>query len=175
MQELKQSIIDKAINGDQDAFERLYRYYLQPIYAFVALRIGARQDVEDVTQQIFIKVLKNIKKFNGLSSLTTWIYKIAYHCVVDFYRKRKIELPIDENKIVFLDDLEKTNMSLQEEKINKVNKILTKLPKNYAEVIKLRFLQNQSIKETANILGISENNVKVRQFRALQKASNLNI
>jgi len=50
MQELEQSIINKAKNGDRDAFERLYRHYLQPIYAFVALRVGARQDVEDVTQ-----------------------------------------------------------------------------------------------------------------------------
>ena len=120
-------------------------------------------------------MLKNIKKFNGLSSLTTWIYKIAYHSVIDFYRSHKIEMSIDENKIAFLDDLQKANLDLQQEKIDKVNKILAKLSKNYAEVIKLRFLQNQSIKETANILGISENNVKVRQFRALQKASNFNI
>jgi RNA polymerase sigma-70 factor (ECF subfamily) len=165
-QEVK--LVTTAVAGDNEAFAILYKMYIHKIYAYCVVKVGIPQEAEDITEQVFVRALKNIAKFRQDSSFLTWIYTIARHLVIDFYRKKKL-LPLKEEQLEANPE-EKTSEEELDKKQKQVREILDKLPENYAKVLQLRFLQNQTVKETANILGISENNVKVRQVRALQKA-----
>jgi len=120
-----------------------------------------------------MKAFKNMHQFEGRSSFTTWVYAIARNVLMDFLR--------DKYKMIFSNEeltdgeVKTESSSIQERKQRKVENLLAQLPDKYSQVLRLRFLQNLSITETAQVLGISENNVKVCQLRALQKAKVLKI
>lgn len=167
------ALAQKAKAGDRQAFTLLYRQLVGAIYAYFFVRLGAKLDAEDLTEQVFMKAFKNMHQFEGRSSFTTWVYAIARNVLMDFLR--------DKYKMIFSNEeltdgeVKTESSSIQERKQRKVENLLAQLPDKYSQVLRLRFLQNLSITETAQVLGISENNVKVCQLRALQKAKVLKI
>ncbi|MBI4159946.1 sigma-70 family RNA polymerase sigma factor [Candidatus Wolfebacteria bacterium] len=71
------------------SLELLIRRYLKPIYGFTYRYVGAGQDTEDVTQETFVKVWRNLKKFDQNKSFKTWIFSIAKNTAIDFLKKKK--------------------------------------------------------------------------------------
>lgn len=84
-----QELVLNYFNGDLESLEILIRRYLKPIYSFVCRYIGNKQDAEDVTQVVFVKVWRNLKKFDREKSFKTWIFSIAKNSCIDFLRKKK--------------------------------------------------------------------------------------
>ena len=167
-------LASQAIAGDKESFALLYRQWVGKIYAYLMVRLGAKQDAEDITERVFLKAMQKMKNFQQKSSFATWVYAIARNELVDFYRRKKWQpIQIDLEQYPDKQCYQKATDSLQQQKQKRVEKILQQLPEDYRQVLQLRFRQNLSIKETAQVLGISENNVKVRTKRALEKARNL--
>ncbi len=160
-------LIEKAKQGDVDAFEELISTYQRMIYNYCYRMSGNLHDAEDLTQEVFIKVYKSLRKFKGKSQFSTWIYRIAHNTCVDRHRKKR---PTDDN-MIFLDNEKeyRTLISdsyipeeelLSKEKQDIIQKCIDSLKPEYRSVIILRDIQNYSYKEIATILDIPLGTVK---------------
>uniref|UniRef100_A0A7V0Z432 RNA polymerase sigma factor n=1 Tax=candidate division WOR-3 bacterium TaxID=2052148 RepID=A0A7V0Z432_UNCW3 len=157
-------IIDEAKNGCDSAVEELCRYLYVKIYGYVFYRIKHREDAEDLTSEVVLKIIKNLKNQRG--NFYAWIYKIAGNAVIDYYRRKRSgfgisyedlpqELPSDDNHKEIL-------------QVDRLKEAMANLTKEQADVITLRFIQEYGIKEVAQIMKKSVGAIKVLQFRALK-------
>ena len=163
----EQKEIEKA-QGNPRAFSVLYERYYREIYLFVFKRVGNESATEDVASQIFIKCLTNLKKykFKGVP-FSAWLYRIASNEVNLYYRSTK------KQRFVSLDDGGVERLSSTED-IPGIDPhilagILDQLKDKEVELLELRYFESHSIKEVADILNISESNVKVKVFRLIAK------
>ena len=85
-------IIQQALRGDDLAFKRLMGKYHDAIFNFIHRMIRDREQVEDLTQEAFIKAFSSLKSFNEEYAFSTWLYKIATNNCIDYIRKRKLQM-----------------------------------------------------------------------------------
>lgn len=157
---------------DKKALEKLYSENFSKLYIYVRHKVDTDERAEDICSESFVKAFEKIDSFKGKSSFKTWLYTISRNLIFDWYRVKGKETSLDEERLGF---------NPREEKIFKksnkagklVNMILSNLKENYQEVLELRFLTSLSIKETAKVMGVTVNNVKVLQNRALKKAQKI--
>lgn len=149
----------------------IYRLYYLDVYKFIISYSGNQNDSEDLTQEVFIRVLKNLSKHNYSASTKTWIFSIAKHVVIDHYRKSKFTIALKEGFFKQLVSNERVPIDYVEhnELKNYVHETISKLKPNYRLVLILRGINEFSIKETAEILDFSESKVKVVYHRALKQ------
>jgi RNA polymerase sigma-70 factor, ECF subfamily len=176
--------LDLLRAGDRKEQVRLVDYYSSPVYRIAMNILNSAQDAEDILQETFINVFHGLSSFEGRSSLTTWIYRIAVNETLMLIRKRKgIEISIDEddeeggatppNEIIDWSNLpEKELLSNEMRKV--LNKEIGLLPDRLRIVFVLRDMEDLSIRDTAQTLGLSESAVKTRLLRArLQLRENI--
>jgi len=90
MQEISDNeIVRKYLKGDEEALEVLIKRYLKPIYSFVYKNIGDSEAAEDIAQETFVKMWKNLKKFDKQKKFSAWLFTIAKNASVDFLRRKK--------------------------------------------------------------------------------------
>ncbi|MGD6782001.1 RNA polymerase sigma factor [Sutcliffiella horikoshii] len=152
----------------------IYNKHHLDVYRFLIYFSGNQNDAEDLTQEVFIRVLKNLPNFNCTNNLKTWIFSIAKHVAIDHYRKRKFATIFREG---FFKQLESNNKKPDEEyEINEMKELvhdaISKLKPSYRAVVILRGINEFSIKETSEILKCSESKVKVDYHRALKTLKN---
>ncbi|MBI2463353.1 RNA polymerase sigma factor [Candidatus Peregrinibacteria bacterium] len=172
------AFIERARNGDTEAFLRLYDLYFDRIFKFVYYKVGHHEEAEDITQDTFLKAIEGIKNFEGRSKFLSWLMQIAKFTIMDYFRHKykyptvELEdyLASFEDNFDFDDDSEAADQKFKE---NKLRALLSKLPENYRQVLECRFLENLTLKETAERMQTNLNNVKILQYRALAKASQL--
>ncbi|MBV8084415.1 MAG: sigma-70 family RNA polymerase sigma factor [Chloroflexi bacterium] len=156
-----------------DDFTAVYEAHAGRIYGFVYSQVGNREEAEDLTSQVFLKVYNSLNRFEGRGSLEGWLFQIARVTVNDHWRERyrlpAVPLP-DGLDVV---DTEVPPDFNRADREARVRRILELLPPNYRMVLEHRFLKRASVKETAAALQLTETNVKVLQFRALRKAAEL--
>ncbi|WP_027962976.1 RNA polymerase sigma factor [Halalkalibacillus halophilus] len=148
-----------------------YKQYNHDVYNFLIYYTG-RNDPEDLVQEVFIKALKGIKRFDGKSSPKTWLFSIARNVAIDEARKRKRKaadqaVPIDDHYEIGHIDTPESIFQKDEEKQELYNLICT-LKKSYQEVIMLRAIQDLSVDETASVLNWSNQKVRTTYSRALK-------
>ncbi len=155
----------------EDRIIEIYRDHYLDVYRFIICFSGNQNDSEDMTQEVFIRVLKNLSKFNHTVSLKTWIFSIAKHVAIDHYRKTKFISTIKDGFFKQLRSNEKNpnEVAEQNEMKNYVQDAISKVKPNYRAVLLLRSINEFSIKETAEILECSESKVKVDYHRALKE------
>jgi RNA polymerase sigma-70 factor (ECF subfamily) len=157
-------------------FQQFYQENLGLIYRHVYNQVGIREEAEDLTSQIFLKVVNSIDHERSRLSMKKWLYLIARSIIADYLRAQ-YRLPkssLDELLEAGWEgpaELEVIAPSNRAEE--RVERLLQALPEKYREVLKCRFLLKLSVKATALKLGVTEANVKVMQFRALKRAANL--
>jgi RNA polymerase sigma-70 factor, ECF subfamily len=170
-------LVKKALTGDKKAFARLYQQYFEPIYRFCFYKTSKKKAAEDLTQDVFLKVLESLQNFKAESSFKNWIYGIAKNTVMDYYRKHyeinKIALE-EWHWIEYLVLSDKEREKALNKKQKKVKSILKALKPKYKKVLNLRFLKGYTIKEVAKELNLTQGNVKVIQYRAIKKLKKLN-
>lgn len=149
----------------------IYKHYYLDVYKFIICYSGNQNDSEDMTQEVFIRVLKNLSKYNYSASLKTWIFSIAKHVAIDHYRKNRFTRTLKEGFFKQLISNEKGPIEYveQNEMKNYINKTISKINPNYRMVLILRGINEFSIKETAQILNYSESKVKVVYHRAIKE------
>lgn len=188
----ERTLIIQAQEGNKTAMELLYRSTIDYIFKFVRSSLQDIDITEDVVSKIYLNAFTNLNKFRNESSFKTWLHIIARNEIYHQYTSNGIarrHLNIDENYLQSSDYIIGQNQkiddyqSVEEEEEarmikedmleNQVEKVLSVLKPRYAEVLKLRFISSFSIKECAEILGVTENNIKVLQNRALKSAGKL--
>jgi len=173
-------LVNRANDGQEQALVQLYQRYLSPIYRYCYCQCGHRPSAEDLASDIFLKMVRQLSSFRGDASFKNWLYAIAKHTIADYWRK-EYKTP---TQLMDPDDMDRLTGGQQAETVEEIDglnqtdeqqvkKILDSLPANYRQVLQCRFLDCQSIVETATTLNETEANVKVLQHRALKKAQEL--
>lgn len=169
--------VEALARGDQQAFARFVDAYSNYIYRLALKMLGDPQDAEDVLQNTFLKVLENIGNFEARSKLSTWVYRIAVNEALMILRKRKKQGTVstdfesdDEEDVkphTFIDwcCLPEDTLLDAEMRVY-LDKAIQKLPEKLRLVFILRDIEGLSIRETSEVLGISEAAVKTRLLRA---------
>jgi RNA polymerase sigma-70 factor (ECF subfamily) len=170
--------VARAKNGDQKAFSELVKAYSERIYNLGLRILRKKEDAEDILQETFLTVIQKIDTFDGRSSFFTWLYRIATNEALMKLRKKKlryVDLPenpdIKENieSKAFIDWSQDTSLNVQNKEVKKIlDDAINELSEIYKTVFILRDIEQLSIKETSEILNITEENVKIRLRRARQ-------
>lgn len=148
--------------------ESWFSEYNDDIYNYLVYYTGSL-DVEDLVQEVFIKALKGMKSFKGLSTPKTWLFTIARNTALDYYRKKKHESAVsyDDLENFTCEDRPGSNVMFSVEMLDLYNAV-NRLNKNYRDVVILRGIRDLSSSETAEILKWSETRVNVTLHRALK-------
>lgn len=170
-QQIDPEIVRKAKDGHTEALGRLYDFYITRVYRFVYFRVSSREDAEDLTEQIFVKVLVAVRAYEdrGLP-FEAWLFRIARNEVTDYYRKRRAEkVPLEA--IAELPDTAPDPESVTQQKMayQEVMAALPKLPKQYREIIMLKFIDDLENDDISEVLGKPVSHIRVLQSRALAK------
>ena len=169
-------ILQRARQGDRNAFAELVKMYGDRIYGLALRMTGNEKDAEDVYQDTFLMALRKLDQFKGESSFFTWVYRIAINMAISKIKQRKKNF--SENGLEDPDfdrlhqepqkswpDIELTQVD-RERFRKKLSKALEKLPEIYRTVFILRDMHGLSTEETARILEITPSNTKIRLMRA---------
>jgi RNA polymerase sigma-70 factor (ECF subfamily) len=163
------NLVQRARQGDQEAFAQLYETHFDKIFRYVVLKIRNQTEAEDMTQQVFVKAYESIGSYQPQGvPFTAWLFRIAHNQMVDYVRKesKKPTVPLDESLPIMDDsDLEHdVETKIEMEKVVVATKQLTKAQR---EVISLRFAGGLSITEAARTMRKSEGAIKALQHSAI--------
>ena len=170
--------IDLLRKGDQAEFTRLVEAYSVQIYRLAIRMLATPADAEDVLQNTFLKAFQHMEGFEGRSSLSTWLYRIASNEALMLLRKRRPEVELDDtgSQEDFMREYTPLQLAdwgplpeevyLSAESKDILDKAVQLLPASLRIVFILRDLQDLSIQETAETLDLSEGAVKTRLLRA---------
>lgn len=168
-------LIDNALSGSQVAYDKLMKKYYQLIYNLVYRMISKKEDVEDLTQEAFIKAFHSLKNFDKQFAFSTWLFKIATNNAIDYLRKKKLytfsidkQIESEESDFKFeIPDSEfkpdKFIMESQKKKI--ILEAIDSLPDKYKDVIVLRHQKEMEYEEIAKALNLPLGTVKAHIFR----------
>jgi RNA polymerase sigma-70 factor (ECF subfamily) len=168
-------LIDDAIAGKQEAYERLMKKYRQLIYNLIYRMIRNKEDVQDLTQEAFIKAFNSLDKFDKQFSFSTWLFKIATNNCIDYLRKKKLhtfsidkDISNDDDDYQFeIPDNERTpdKNLLDKERKKILEEAIENLPNKYKSVILLRHRDEKDYEEIAKKLKLPLGTVKAHIFR----------
>lgn len=165
-------LVERAQGGDKEAFLVLYNRYLTIVYNRVKSRVPQR-DAEDVTQEIFIAVVRSLDRFEYRSKFSTWLYTIVSRQIADYHRKAYRGL---EREAVSLDEHEGLDLPAKRSQTDSklmVHQAMGQLPEHYQEVILLRFANGLTFAEIADEIGKSLEATKSQYRRAIQAMTDL--
>ena len=164
-------VISQLLNGDHNAYATLVNRYNNFVFTIVLRYVKAREDAEEVAQDVFIKAYKSLASFKGDSKFSTWLYTVTTSTCISFLRKKKLEVHSLDNEKVFeaageiAGDMS-ANQVEQKSKVNMVNEAIKMLSPDDAQIIMLFYKGEQTLEEIAKILNKEPNTVKVQLHRA---------
>ena len=165
------AIVRQAQNGEAEAFGQLYEIYSDRVFRYIAYRVSSDADAEDITEDVFIRMLEAIGTFKWRNvPFSAWLMRIAHNRVIDFYRRSNLRTatPLDvappvpsrerdpQEGVAFFSDMQDLRLAMEE---------LTDLQR---QVISLRFGSELSIAETAKAMNRNEGAVKALQHSAIR-------
>jgi RNA polymerase sigma-70 factor (ECF subfamily) len=174
-------LVARAKAGELEAFEALTNRYEQRVYSLALRMLHQEQDAEDVTQQTFLSALENLDGFRGDAAFATWLLRIATHAALKVIRKKQgldtvsLEEATEEadsygtipHPEYIADWRQSPEQLVQKNELQRLlDDALAKLDEKHRPVFLLRDVEGLSVKETAEALGLSEANTKVRLLRA---------
>jgi len=162
-------IVQNAIKGEASAFGSLYDYYQPRIYRFVLIKVGRREEAEDLTHEVFLKAWQNICDYKNLGyPFSSWLYRIARNQITDFYRGKKDEANLDNIDPEYLASpaVIQTENRMEAERVKLA---IQELKPDYQDVLIMRFVEDLPIREVAAAMDKSEGAVKLLQHRAVRE------
>ncbi|HEX4875291.1 MAG TPA: sigma-70 family RNA polymerase sigma factor [Chitinophagaceae bacterium] len=164
-------LISRVLSGDQQSYAGLVSRYQNYVFTIALRMVKNREDAEEVAQDAFIKAYRYLADFKGASKFSTWLYTIVNNTAISFLRKKKVEIhSLDNEKVFEVADSKDSGMGAnlieQKSKLSMVNDAIAMLNPDDAQIITLFYKAEQSLEETAQILGIEVNAAKVRLYRA---------
>lgn len=169
-------VVLKALQGNKEAFGYIFDKYSKKIYRFIFFKVSTHEVAEDLASQVFLKVWEHILNKNKIKNLQAFIYQVARNIVIDYYRsKEKEELPLifDESDKQISTNFTGEDFLSKKFENDTLIKIINKLKGSYREVIVLKYIEELSISEIAEILEKSKVNIRVLLHRALKEIKKL--
>ena len=142
-------------------FDNIYEEYFDRVYYKVLSVVKNDDDAEDICQETFISVYKNLSKFREESNIYTWIYRIAINKTYDFFKKRKLEFEINDDVLPLPEDINFDTKVILEEKL----KLISEKEK---EIVVLKDIYGYKLKEIAEMKNMNLSTVKSVYYKALK-------
>lgn len=160
----------EAAKKNPAKFEVLYNKYYDPIFRFIYQRMDDKEMAYDVTSQVFLKALTNLKKYTYRGvPFSSWLYRIALSEINQFFRDRKSERTVNVETESIKDMVEVLDEDYLELYKSKLIEAIAELDEESLMLVEMRFFEKRAFKEIAEILNITENNAKVKTYRVLDK------
>jgi RNA polymerase sigma-70 factor, ECF subfamily len=165
----EEGLVRRAQQKDTRAFAQLYEAYFDRIYRYIAMRIRNEMEAEDLTQQVFMKMLKSISSYKSQGvPFSSWIYRIAHNQVIDFLRQQNKKATVDIEGLPLQDMGEDPQHKMEKEvDAEELKKATRQLTAAQQEVLSLRFAGELSIAQCAEVMGKSEGAIKALQHSAV--------
>ncbi|KHF40181.1 RNA polymerase sigma factor [Halalkalibacter okhensis] len=167
-----ETLVKQIVEGNDHAMRILYDRYFQSLFQYAYVQMGDYHIAEEVTQDIFCKMARNLHAFKGKSSFKTWLYSIGRNVVIDHHRtlkrhRRSIVMPEVKEELLgmTIPFLQQAESELHENVVTCLNQ----LPGDYKMVIHLRFIEEFSVRETAKVMSKTVLSVKSLQHRAKKR------
>ncbi len=175
MLEQDQKLVQEA-QQNPEKFAVLYDKYFDQIYRYVYRRVSDKDTVQDLVSQTFYDALAHIKSFEWRGfPFSSWLYKIAHNNVLKWYREQSKSQKVSLDDINELPDLnadQKLDASRKEKQLE-VQKVIDQLEPEEREIIRLKFFEEISNIEIAEVMGLSANHIGVKVYRTLKKVKQL--
>lgn len=165
--------LSRAARGDRRAFGEFYELHRDEIYRYIYFRVSSQQTAEDLTGKVFLEAWEYLQRKrineNSIQNFRAWMFRIAHNKVVDHYRSRKDVVPFEKN-IDFLSDRENVEHDIEfRAAADELRNAIQQLSPLYQQVVVLRFINQLSHAEVAQILDIREGHARIIQYRALKE------
>lgn len=145
--------------------EEIYQEYYQKVFSYINYRINSFHDAEDITEDVFVKVVNKIDTFDeSKASLSTWIFNIARNTLIDHYRTNHENMELIDNYDYFEEE-----SGLGVEDLDTLTNAIKHLSKEEQEIIVLRYYEDYSLKEIAQKMNLSYGVTKLRHNHALKQ------
>jgi len=158
-------IVAQIISGQKELFRLLIKRYERPVYGMGMSFLRNAEDASDFTQEVFLKVFRNLSRFEGRSRFSTWLYKIAYNTGMNSIRRNKDYHSLAEDEIESGVDTPEGNL-LRGLARGAVLEAVTELPERFRVCVDLYFFYDRSYNEIETITGYPLNTIKSHVFRA---------
>ncbi len=163
-----EQLVKKYLKGDEKSLEEIVRRYLPLIYNFSRRYTGDPDNASDIAQEVFVKVWKNLKKFDTSKNFKTWLFTVAKNTALDWLKKRNamplsllLEDIADSEQISIVDKIEQKSLS------QNLLLAIEKLPPKYSSVINLYHQDGFNFREISGLFNESINTIKSRYRRGL--------
>ena len=165
--------IEKIQAGETECFAVLLERYSRSVFSLMVKIVGNREDAEELTQDVFLKVFRTLSSFQGNSLFSTWLYRIAYNAAISATRKKRHEwLTIEESMMEKAPEIEmsdETEQSEREEQLIRLEKAMAQLLPDERALITFFYMQEKSINEIVSITRLSTSSVKTKLHRIRKK------
>jgi RNA polymerase sigma-70 factor (ECF subfamily) len=162
--------MDRALQGDKDAYGVLYDRYVDAVYRFVYFRVNSVRDAEDLTEMVFLKTYETVRsRKRKIDNFPAWLFRAARNLVIDHYRTRKNHTPLEQVESLPGQQASVDSALLASEERTRLQQAMNKLDPILQQVLAYRFISNLSYAQTAEVMQLREDHLRVLQFRALKK------
>ncbi len=167
-------LVKRAVNGERAAFESLVNRHYTLVYRVAYKWCGVKENAEDITQDVFVKLAKKIKNFRGDADFRTWLYRVTVNTSKDFFKKSS---RLSANEAAFLEDRKAANQGSAADdnpvSPQELYSALSGLSTKLKETVILVLGEGLSHKEAASVLGCAETTVSWRVFKAKEKLTKI--
>jgi RNA polymerase sigma-70 factor (ECF subfamily) len=171
-----QQILDDFLRGNERSFNELVHRYKEKVYWVARRMVIDHDDADDIVQEVFIKFYHSAKNFRGDSSLYTWLYRMTVNASLNALRRKKVReyLSLDEIATQYESDAPQPDEVLESlEQRSEIEKAVALLPGKQRAVFVLRYYEEKSYEEIADILKTSVGGLKANYFHAVKKIGNV--
>jgi RNA polymerase sigma-70 factor, ECF subfamily len=171
-------LIERARTGDDGAFNQIVQAYRKRILGTIARLIGRPEDVEDVGQEVFVRLYYSLDQLRTAEVFEPWLYRLTVNAAYDYLRRQKRRhesrmSDLSEQQVMLADAAAGGKRSDEERRRTKIRELAQSLLKNVSEedriLLTLKEVEGLSLKELEQVYGVKENALKVRLFRARQR------
>jgi RNA polymerase sigma-70 factor (ECF subfamily) len=172
MQQSDIQLVDLALNGDLSGYKALVDRYKDLAFTIAFRILRVREDAEEVVQDAFVKVYRNLGQFEKRAKFSTWLYRIVYNTAIS---KKRIKAPasasLDENTVLISAATEDQQDLVEEteERERLVELALKTLPDDEKTIVILYYMEESSVEDIHKVTGLSKANVKIKLFRTRKK------
>lgn len=163
-------LLDGIAKGDRAAFTEFYQRHDRGLFAFLVKLVRERELAEEVLSETMLEIWRQAGRFEGKSSVTTWMFSIAHHKAVSRLRKKR-EVALDDDVAANIEDQapKPDSLAADQNMSRLLQGLMEKLSLDHREILHLAYFQEFSVQEIADTLDLPENTVKTRMFYARQK------
>jgi RNA polymerase sigma-70 factor (ECF subfamily) len=162
------ALVDAFLAGRREAFDLIVERHRRAVYQVCYRFVGNHEDAADLTQDVFVRAFKGLRKFKGQSALGTWLYRVAVNTALNRVTSRRPEAePIETEQHVDRRAVDPLHEMLEDERLADVRRAIRQLPPKQRATLVLRVYQELSHEEIARVLGSSVGAVKANFFHAL--------